>query len=102
MTTVIHCREAAGLSADQYVYIGRPSKWGNPFNITKRRTRNDAINEYKSWIVTQPELMAAIPELVDKVLGCWCKPQACHGDVLAHLANDHARRARVTVAQPLI
>jgi hypothetical protein len=22
------------------------------------------------------------------VLGCWCAPKACHGDVLASIAND--------------
>jgi hypothetical protein len=32
--------------------------------------------------------MAALPELKGRVLGCWCAPLACHGDVLAQLAND--------------
>jgi hypothetical protein len=35
----------------------------------------------------QPELMAALGEIRGKVLGCWCKPAACHGDVLARLAD---------------
>jgi len=37
------------------------------------------------WIGTQPELLAALPELKDKVLGCYCKPEDCHGDILAEL-----------------
>jgi hypothetical protein len=69
------------------VYIGRPSKWGNPFEIGKDGDREAVIQKYRKWVVTQPDLMAALPELRGKVLGCWCAPKACHGDVLASLAN---------------
>lgn len=69
------------------VYIGRPSKWGNPFAIGRDGTREQVIAKYEEWLRTQPDLMAALPELHGKVLGCWCAPQACHGDVLARLAN---------------
>lgn len=78
------------------VYIGRPSKWGNPFSHLpdtlakfKVATRQEAIARYREWIVSQPELVeAARRELAGKVLGCWCKPQACHGDVLAEIIRD--------------
>lgn len=69
------------------VYIGRPSKWGNPFEIGKDGDRGTVIRKYREWVVTQPHLMAALHELQGKVLGCWCSPKACHGDVLALLAN---------------
>ena len=69
------------------VSISRPSKWGNPFKIGKDGTREEVIDKYAEWIVVQPELMAALPDLRGKRLGCWCKPQACHGDVLAALAD---------------
>lgn len=88
---VVHCQR------DPYdVYIGRPSKWGNPFShlpVEKMSapfpvtTRQESIEAYAHWVQTQPALMAALPELRGKVLGCWCKPKACHGDVLAELAN---------------
>ena len=32
--------------------------------------------------------MAQLPELKGKVLGCWCAPEGCHGDVLAELADS--------------
>jgi hypothetical protein len=70
------------------VYVGRPSKWGNPFEIGKDGTRDEVIQKYENWIRTQPELMAALPELKGKVLGCWCKPQKCHGDVLIKLLEE--------------
>jgi hypothetical protein len=71
------------------VYIGRPSKWGNPFAIGKDGTRADVIRKYEGWLRTQPALLATLPELRGKVLGCWCAPQACHGDVLVRLAEIH-------------
>lgn len=73
---------------DHYdVYVGRPSKWGNPFEIGRDGTRSEVIAKYRVWVQQQPELMASLGELRGKVLGCWCKPRACHGDVLVGLAE---------------
>lgn len=80
--TVVHCKRAP-----HDVYIGRPSKWGNPFRIGRDGTRAEVIAKYRAYLLGSPVLMAALPELRGKVLGCWCAPQACHGDVLAELAN---------------
>lgn len=87
---VVHCKRAPF-----DVYIGRPSKWGNPFtHLTSGTqaqfqvaTREEAVARYREWILTQPHLMAALHELKGKTLACWCAPQACHGDVLLELAN---------------
>ena len=79
---VVHCEK------DRFdLYIGRPSKWGNPFIIGKDGTRKEVIDKYRVWILGQPDLMESLPELKGKILGCWCKPNSCHGDVLADLAN---------------
>ena len=80
---VVHHRRA-----EHEVYIGRPSKWGNPFVVSRDGTRAEVIEKYEKWIKTQPHLMAALPELKGKVLGCWCAPRACHGDVLVRLADQ--------------
>jgi Domain of unknown function (DUF4326) len=80
--SVVHCKRHA-----YDVYIGRPSKWGNPFEIGRDGTREEVILKYEIWLHSKPELLAALPELKDKVLGCWCAPKACHGDVLASLAT---------------
>lgn len=69
------------------VYIGRPSKWGNPFEIGKHGTREQVIELYRNHVMRSPRLMKALPELKGKRLGCYCKPKACHGDVLARLAD---------------
>jgi len=79
---VVHCKRAT-----HDVYIGRPSKWGNPFVIGRDGTREQVIARYEQWLLEQPELVAALGELAGKTLGCWCAPRACHGDVLARLAT---------------
>lgn len=91
MTTVVHCKKEPF-----DLYIGRPSKWGNPFSHKdgtlakyKVQTREEAIDAYEKWITEGDgkHLMNDLHELKDIVLGCWCHPLPCHGDVLAKLAN---------------
>lgn len=92
MTTVVHCKRAPF-----DVYIGRParglpgSKWANPFRIGRDGDRAEVIAKYEAWVRTRPDLMAALSELEGKILGCWCAPEACHGDVLVRLADIHAQ-----------
>lgn len=89
-TKVVHCKK------DKYdIYIGRPSRWGNPFShrrdtkaICIVASREEAVSAYENWIKTQPELLKDIHKLKGKTLGCWCKPASCHGDVLARLADN--------------
>jgi hypothetical protein len=82
---VVHCKH------EPYdIYIGIPSEFGNKFVIGKDGTREDVVRKYEEWIKTQPDLLAKLPELKGKVLGCWCAPLACHGDVLARLANENS------------
>ena len=69
------------------VYIGRPSKWGNPFVIGQHGSRDEVVSKYRSYVLQQPHLMRALPELKGRDLVCWCAPCACHGDVLLQLAN---------------
>lgn len=70
------------------VYIGRPSKWGNPFKIGEDGTRQQVIYKYYLWVREQPELMASLHELYDKRLGCWCGEQLCHGHALLMLMAE--------------
>ena len=82
-TKVVHCKKA-----DYDVYIGRPSKWGNPFTIGIDGNREEVIQKYVDWLSNQPELLNSLHELKGKTLGCWCSPEACHGDILAELADN--------------
>lgn len=70
-------------------YIGRGSKWGNPFVIGTDGNREQVISKYRHWITqgNGKHLLNDLHELQGKTLGCFCKPQACHGDVLVELLN---------------
>ena len=66
------------------VYIGRPSPLGNPF-----RGRG-AVSLFERHLRERPDLLAILPSLRGKTLGCWCKPKPCHGDVIARLVDGDA------------
>lgn len=97
-TRVVRLRRRAGeVIQDCDVYIGREcqqggwnlmeSKWVNPFTIKREGSAKKAIEKYASYLNEKPELLAALPELRGKTLGCWCAPSPCHGDILARLVN---------------
>jgi hypothetical protein len=70
------------------VYIGRGSVFGNPFIIGVHGSREDVIRKYEEWVRQQPHILALLPTLRGKRLGCFCKPLACHGDVLVKLIEE--------------
>lgn len=83
MDWVVHCKR------EPYdVYIGRGSKWGNPFRIGEDGDREEVISKYEAYIMSRRDLLDSLPELQGKVLGCWCKPKACHGDILRIMVED--------------
>jgi len=83
---MIYNAKAVGTAnTETRTYIGRPSRWGNPFEIGLDGKRPVVIRKYREWIVDQPDLMAALPELAGKHLVCWCAPEACHGEILLEL-----------------
>ena len=65
-----------------YVYIGRPSKWGNPFVIGRDGNRDEVVRKYLDYILESENLLGDLHELKGKNLGCYCAPELCHGDVL--------------------
>ena len=82
MVKVVNCNKS-----DYDVYIGRPSKWGNPFtHINNRKTkakiicdsRDEAISRYSEWIRNGEgkHLLKDLHELDNKILGCHCYPKS--------------------------
>ncbi len=80
------------------IYIGRPSKWSNPYTHHKRKTlaqftvetRAEAIEAYRKYITegAGTHLLKDLHELKGKILGCFCSPSPlCHGYILAELAD---------------
>lgn len=85
-------------------YIGRAwaglpdSKWSNPFHAWMH-SRTGCIKLYENYIRENADLMAAIHELEGKALGCWCYPEACHGDVLVRIYKELSKPGIGDMAQ---
>lgn len=86
---VVHCKRE-----EFDVYIGRGSRWGNPYSHKGGTlaehvvgSRTEAIQKFEEYLLSNEELMRSLPELKGKILGCFCKPKSCHGDILLRYAN---------------
>jgi len=91
---------------EEHVYIGRKgvvfingvryplydSFWANPYKISEKISREQSIQMYKEYIekkILDNNLIPKLLELKGKKLGCWCKPECCHGDVLVELVKKY-------------
>ena len=75
----------------RHVYIGRGSKWGNPFEIGKDGPREYVIDSYcLHYLPRKASLIEALPELNGKVLECYCVPERCHGEVFIETLKQEA------------
>lgn len=71
------------------VYIGRPSRWGNPFALKTTATRDEVCDKFEKYVRENPLLVKAIKEeLKGRNLICFCAPFRCHGDTLLRIANE--------------
>lgn len=87
-------------AGEPWTYIGRASKWGNPYRIGEDGTREEVIRKYRAYLSLRGDLMSSLHELRGHTLVCHCHPLPCHGDVLAELATVQRRtwyddRARI-------
>lgn len=80
------------------VYVGRPTVWGNPFDMSYGETRMSVLTWYRMWMaqvkfkhineLLRITVQERLPELRGKDLACWCPlDQPCHADVLLEIAN---------------
>ena len=90
--------EAVNLYKEPYdVYIGREGKgksgyFGNPFKLEKGESRGATLDRFKKYFLDRIEIdlefKSKILELKGKKLGCFCKPNACHGDIISEYLNN--------------
>lgn len=76
------------------VYIGRhPRQWefevfSCPENIrAKQIGREEMLRRYREYVAANPDIVLACAEIKGLTLGCYCKPEPCHGDILAEIAD---------------
>ena len=81
-TRVVHCRREPF-----DVFIGRTTRWANPFVIGRDGTRREVVTKFREWFIRRPGFLRDVESLRGKILGCLCAPEPCHGDVLAELAD---------------
>ncbi len=76
----------------EYEYIGRGSYWGNPYSMfAEGETREEVIRKFRydfEFDKFPNKKKSEVFKLAGKRLGCFCKPDACHGDVLADFLNE--------------
>lgn len=94
-TTVVNIRNE---QCDVYIGRGKPKNdnplsvlgilLSNPYRIGRDGTREEVIAKYKKRLLCRPDLLCLLPCIKGKRLGCWCKPKACHGDVLVELLEN--------------
>jgi hypothetical protein len=98
---VVHCKR------EKFdVYIGRPnsdfpegSPFCNPFVIGKDGTRSEVIEKYEIYLREAlselPGLDEELLKLDGKILGCWCYPKKCHGEVIIKLIKEIKRERKL-------
>lgn len=78
-------------SGDDVIYIGRPSRWGNPFPAVGDRDRDEACNLHEMWLALNYLDGRVTDEDFDGLCGmalqCYCAPKRCHGNTLAKVAD---------------
>ncbi len=79
--------------ANRYERIDRKTMWGNPFEMPEDGDRQTVIANYEAYYLpNKPSLLSRLDGLRGKVLGCWCAPEPCHGDVLAAWADGRGEQ----------
>lgn len=84
---VLNGRSVGTFGTKTSIYVGRPTKWGNPFVLGKDGNRQEVIEMYREYLIRNIDLMSDLDELRGKNLICWCSPRPCHADILLELAN---------------
>ena len=91
----IQCRrDRPWQTTPKAVYVGRPSRWGNPYRVGVHGTAVQCVRLYALHYGENASYRADVRTcLAGKDLACWCKPDAvCHADVLLQWANESNER----------
>ena len=87
-TTVVNMRFFKNVNC---VNVMRGTRFGNPFKITKTRTRGDVLRDFIKYFKRSKSLQRRVrEELEGKRLGCCCHPQPCHANVYALWLNGYS------------
>lgn len=89
MIRVVHIRKFKSSE-----YVGRPSPLGNPYKLHVGESRGSTLERYEKWL--RGKIISRDPVVINELkrlreihkirgelyLGCYCSPEACHGDII--------------------
>ena len=92
---------------DKVRYPATNSPWSNPYKINGSTTREKVLELYREHLTNllkDPEQLDEFLKLKGKTLGCWCHPNACHGDVIleflfSDILKDVRKQERVDIGK---
>lgn len=102
-TIVRNIKHHPAVPLDECVYIGRPNNYlgylpdndgyfGNPFRLKPGESRGATLKRFMKYfyerLATDPVFKQRVHALRGKILMCWCKPEPCHGDIIANYLNN--------------
>lgn len=89
----IYIGRAGVVFIEKQRYPKESSIFCNPYKIGKDGNRENVIKMYKNYILSKidnsEEFKNKLLQLKGKNLGCWCYPEACHGDILLDIINQY-------------
>lgn len=91
MPKILNVDSASREELANAVYIGRGSKWGNPYMIGVHGNRDMVVEKYQRFLTRSPVLLRCLPELKDKDLICHCAPLRCHGESILNVIEDQKK-----------
>lgn len=104
-TKIVHCRiEPCDVYIGRTKHTHKKMHYGNPWKIGRDGTRDEVCDRYEAWLrkkadaTVEPDrrdwILRNVWKLHGAVLGCWCAPQRCHGEVLAVLAEEEYQKRK--------
>ena len=105
MTTVVNV-QTTKIHRNQLTYIGRNALYGstiygNPYRISNLCTRQEAIQKYRTYVLTSPTVQRKLEGLRGHTLACHCSPLPCHGDVIVEFLHGTTVHNDVSMGIPV-
>lgn len=97
MPKILNARYGGTWPHGNSIYVGRGTPWGNPFHIGDHGSRDEVMEKYREYVVTQLNIMTSLDKLRGKDLVCWCAPLRCHAEVLLELLEGSMPDGTTTV-----
>ncbi len=79
------------METGRFLPIDRGTQWGNPFVKDEDGDRDKVCDSFAVYYKLKPSLQSKVTSLKGRVLGCWCCPERCHGELLCKEANQHGK-----------